>query len=130
MAGRVYWDLLLQLLDHAAESATLAVAAAAAAVAAESEVDVDDSEAIEEGIPHRSMPLTVRIAAAMRRLLLRRSWLDTNACRIIQTQQKLREVYSQFSRSKKYYKSLPIPSVHWISCKRKIVVINFLIIEN
>lgn len=86
MGERAYWALLLQLLDHAAESATPAVAAA------ESEVDLDDSEAIAEGIHHRSMPLTVRIAAAMRRLL-RRSWLDTNVCRKIQIQQKLsREV--------------------------------------
>lgn len=104
MAGTAYWDLLLQLLDHAADSATPVVAAAA--VAAESEVGVDDSEAIEEEIPRHSTPLTVRKAAAMRRRLLRRSWSDTTVGQRIQTQQKLsREVYSNFSRSKKHYKS-------------------------
>lgn len=63
------------------------------AVEAESEVDADDSEAIEEGIPHRWMELTVRIEAAMRHRLHRRSWLDINVRRRIQIQQKLsREV--------------------------------------
>ena len=44
------------------------------AVEAESEVDADDSEAIEEGIPHRWMEFTVKIEAAIQHLLHHRSW--------------------------------------------------------
>lgn len=67
-ARRVHWDLLRQPPDHVAESAI------PAAVGAEGSGDVDDSEVTEEGIRRCLVSLTVRIAAAMRRRLLRRSW--------------------------------------------------------
>lgn len=58
MAGRAYWDPLLQLLDQVVEYATPAalVVVVVATVAAESGGDGDDAddfEAIEEGIRRR-----------------------------------------------------------------------------